>query len=113
MFPQVTNRRMDEMGNGPKDPNVGALTVTNRDEIIEKFRKNQIKVDSDKIERTGGQQASGEKPPNWMHMKEDGTITNGYKLTEQLTKWFESGGKEIIEEINKLTVTKKLEKPIA
>lgn len=111
MYPQVSHRRSDELGNGAKDPNVGALYKSNRDEIIDDLKSGKLEVMSDKIERVGDHQ-SGEKPPNWMCMKEDGSMMNGWKLTGKLTEWFKSGGKEILQELEKRTEYVKLEKPL-
>lgn len=113
MFPQVSHRRSDELGNGPKDPNVQAIGKSNRQKIIEQLGMNIEVVGSDKVERVGGARKSGEKPINWMCMNEDGTMMNGWKLSDSLTKWFNEGGKDVIKLLNEKTVFTKMEKPRA
>lgn len=112
MFPQVSNRRMDETGGGPKDPSVKAYAKSNRDDIITELRNVKME-DSEKVVREGGNRQSGEKPLNWMCMNEDGTIKNGWKLTSELTEWFNNGGSEVIKELNKRTILTKVERPVA
>jgi|FLOH01.1.fsa_nt_gi hypothetical protein len=112
MFPSVTNRKHDEVSKGRKDSNVKALCTSNRDIIIEELRSGKITVTSDKIERVGDHVENGEKPTNWMCMNEDGTMMKGYKLTSNLTKWFEADGSAIIKKLNERTIYTKLEKPL-
>jgi len=86
MYPDTTHRRQDETGNGPTDESVRPMMITNYNEVVEEYRKH-----------------NDDKPVNWMHMQDDGTIKNGYKLTEELIKWFKEGGEQIIKEIKEKT----------
>jgi len=81
MFPSVTHDGNDELyASFEANPDVKPLMVTNHNEVCEKYRT-----------------IAGEDAPiNWVHMNEDGTIKNGYKLTKELTKWFEKEGREVI-----------------
>ena len=94
MYPQVTHRRSDELGNGPKDPNVKECTTSNRPELVWEFLNSHVR----------------KWVLNWMHMRVDGTIKVGYKLYPETKKWFEEeGGREIIEELeSRVIVEKKL-----
>jgi hypothetical protein len=112
MYPQVCHRRTDELGNGPTDPNVKASVTSNRNEIIAELRSSGVKMStSDKVVREGGSR-SGQKPLNWMCMNEDGTIMSGWKLTSELTEWFNNGGLELIKEINERTILTEKVKPL-
>ncbi len=110
MYPNVTHRRSDELGNGPTDPNVKASVTSNRNEIITELRSVKMEV-SEKVIREGGKRI-GEKPLNWMCMNEDGTIMSGYKLTSELTEWFNNGGLEVIKELNERTILTEKVKPL-
>jgi hypothetical protein len=111
MYPNVTHRRSDELGNGPTDPNVKASVTSNRNEIIADMRNVKMEV-SEKIIREGGNKQGGAKPINWMCMNEDGTIMSGYKLTSELTDWFNNGGLEVIKELNERTILTEKVKPL-
>jgi hypothetical protein len=104
MYPQVVNRQSGNT-NGTTDSKVKPLMTSNRDEIIEMLKGNKLKITSDKIERKG--KSDLDKPVNWMHMNEDGTIKNGYKLTDELTRWFDGQGKHVIKTLNEKTILKK------
>jgi len=98
MYPQVTNRRMDDMGAGPTDPSVGTVMTTNHEDLVMNFIFKKFT-------------SQGLHVSNWMQMNEDGTIKAGYKLYDETKKWFEEGGKELIKELNSLTIeTKKVRK---
>ena len=51
-----------------------------------------------------------DRPCNWMWMKENGTMTIGYKLTTQLTNWYEKEGKGILKELYSKIQYKKRER---
>jgi len=86
MYPQITNSGTSEKdGEGFKpDPNVKPVMSTNSLEIDEEFRTKH----------------GDNSPTNAVHMNNDGSIKKGYKLTEELVKWFETGGKDIIIDMN-------------
>lgn len=112
MYPQVLHRISDKNEKGHIYENVKPLMTTNRNEVIYGIRKNLISVDSDKIVRTGGIKEKEEKPTNWMKMKEDGSIENGYTLTKELISWFNNEGKEVINLLNEKTICVKKTKRI-
>jgi len=81
MYPNVTFADKDGISWGIPNADVGSLQDSNKDQIIEKYR---VKT---------------EAPPNWFKMKKDGIMSAGYKLTPDLTKWYEKDGKSILEEL--------------
>jgi hypothetical protein len=88
MFPQITFNSETFTPN----PNVKPMMDSNNEEIFMKFLG-----------------IVGTIPTNWVHMKEDGTIKAGYKLTTELTDWFNKDGKSIIKDMNsQIHYTKKL-----
>jgi len=94
MYPQVTyhgNTMIDNLGFSP-DPTVKALQDSNRSQTMEEAR---LKYNP---------------PSNALWMNEDGSISTGYKLTPQLTKWYEKDGKGILKELYSKIVYKKRER---
>lgn len=80
MYPAITHRGSDELDcDFNVDTNIKSLQTTNRIDLMEEYRRKNT-----------------DAPANWMHMNDDGTIKNGYKLTPDLTKWYEKDGKVII-----------------
>jgi len=84
MYPQTTyngNTMADSLWFSP-NPKVEAIQDTNKDQIMEVFRMKH------------------NPPSNGLWMNKDGTMPVGYKLTPQLTKWYnEKDGKSILEEL--------------
>ncbi len=91
MYPQVTF----SSDNFEPNPMVKALQTSNKSEVLEEYRgKND------------------DAPTNWMHMKVDGAMTDGYPLTSELTKWYENQGESVLEEMNSKIIFKKKIKSI-
>lgn len=83
MYPQATYRgdtMTDNVWFSP-DPTVRALQDSNKGQIMEESRMKH------------------NPPSNALWMKEDGSMSAGYKLTPQLTKWYEKDGKGILKEL--------------
>ena len=83
MYPNVTfhgDINTDNQWFSP-DSKVSSLQDTNKSQIMEEYS------------------VSYNAPPNWLHMNDDGTMSAGYKLTPELTEWYEKDGKGILEEL--------------
>ncbi len=84
MYPSVTFNGKTEADNRWFSPNpeVEALQDTNKNQIMEEYRGKYNDV-----------------PINGLWMNGDGSMPAGYKLTPDLTKWYEKDGKNMLKEL--------------